>query len=408
MVRITEQLIRKRSEHNELVIGTLEELSLHQEDIEKIEHIDRWCRELKILLLQSNLIPKIENLNMLKKLEYLNLAINNIERIENLSGLESLHKLDLTLNFIGELTSVESLKNNYNLRELYLTGNPCTDFLGYRDFVIFTLPQIAMLDGEEITRTDRLNAGKFFKENRSQIVQSELKYKFERDEQKVRVNQTIRDQEDSVRELDEEERATQFWQQKSEHCPETRNLMAKHSKRSKEKPSLSLDEGARVEKRKRILFAECGRPYSINEPKIQFDFRDEDDRYEVNIHIYKYLDSSYVQVDVQPNYVRATIKGKIFQMALNDEVKTDTSLCQRSSITGHLLIIMPKLNRLNVCFNLSQKKDRHSNQCQPRTNQLSGTVDYKTIVRTNSDKGDNFEQTNNGNNFDESEVPPLI
>lgn len=68
----------------------------------------------------------IENLNKLKKLQYLNLAINNVEKIENLNGLESLQKLDLTLNFIGELTSVESLQFNYNLEELYLTGNPCT------------------------------------------------------------------------------------------------------------------------------------------------------------------------------------------------------------------------------------------------------------------------------------------
>uniref|UniRef100_A0AAG5DH41 Uncharacterized protein n=1 Tax=Anopheles atroparvus TaxID=41427 RepID=A0AAG5DH41_ANOAO len=97
---VTEQLIRKRSEHNELIIGTLEELSLHQEDIERIEHIGHWCRELKILLLQSNLIPRLENLQRLKKLEYLNVALNNIERIENLEPLESLRKLDLTLNFI--------------------------------------------------------------------------------------------------------------------------------------------------------------------------------------------------------------------------------------------------------------------------------------------------------------------
>lgn len=67
-----------------------------------------------------------ENLNKLKKLEYLNLAINNIEKIENLEGCESLQKLDLTLNFIGELTSVENLTENIHLRELFLTGNPCT------------------------------------------------------------------------------------------------------------------------------------------------------------------------------------------------------------------------------------------------------------------------------------------
>ncbi|CAF1387503.1 unnamed protein product [Adineta ricciae] len=85
MVFITESLIRKRAEHNEGELSTLEEVSLHQQDIERIEHLDKWCRELRILYLQSNLISKIENVGRLKKLEYLNLALNNIEYIENLS-----------------------------------------------------------------------------------------------------------------------------------------------------------------------------------------------------------------------------------------------------------------------------------------------------------------------------------
>lgn len=128
---VTEELIRKKSEHNESLIGTLEELSLHQENIERIDHIQNWCRDLRILLLQSNLISRIENLHKLKKLEYLNLAINNIEVVENLHALESLEKLDLTLNFIGALTTVvDALQTNYNLRELHLTGNPCQDYPG--------------------------------------------------------------------------------------------------------------------------------------------------------------------------------------------------------------------------------------------------------------------------------------
>jgi len=56
---VTIELIRKRSEHNEGEIGTLEEISLHQEDITKIENLQNWCKDLKILLLQSNLIFKI-------------------------------------------------------------------------------------------------------------------------------------------------------------------------------------------------------------------------------------------------------------------------------------------------------------------------------------------------------------
>ena len=34
------------------------------------------------------------------------------------SGCESLQKLDLTVNFVGELTSIESLKKNYQFKEL--------------------------------------------------------------------------------------------------------------------------------------------------------------------------------------------------------------------------------------------------------------------------------------------------
>lgn len=78
----------------------LEEISLHQMDIESIENLDLYCRHIKILLLQNNLIDKMENLNKLRELEYLNLALNNIEIIEGLGNCESLNKLDLTCNFI--------------------------------------------------------------------------------------------------------------------------------------------------------------------------------------------------------------------------------------------------------------------------------------------------------------------
>lgn len=110
MVRLTLDLIRKRAEHNEGEISTLEEISLHQENIERIESLNHHCRYLKILLMQNNLVAKIENLNLLKRLEYLNLALNNIEVIENLEGLESLKKLDLTVNFIGDVRGVKCLR----------------------------------------------------------------------------------------------------------------------------------------------------------------------------------------------------------------------------------------------------------------------------------------------------------
>ena len=52
-------MVRRRAEHNEGELSTLEEISLHQQDIQVIDNLHRWCPRLKILYLQGNLISKI-------------------------------------------------------------------------------------------------------------------------------------------------------------------------------------------------------------------------------------------------------------------------------------------------------------------------------------------------------------
>ena len=67
--------------------------------------------------------------------------------LSSFPGCEDLRKLDLTLNFVGELTSVQSLCHSLHLEELYLVGNPCALFDGYRAFVIATLPRLKVMRG---------------------------------------------------------------------------------------------------------------------------------------------------------------------------------------------------------------------------------------------------------------------
>ncbi len=130
--------MRKRAEHNDGELFSLEEVALHQQSIGKIENIDVLCPNLKIIYLQANEISKLgnlnhssifsrlllisffatENLRRLKALQYLNVALNKIEVVENLEGCESLEKLDLTLNCISQLSSLASLVSNYALREM--------------------------------------------------------------------------------------------------------------------------------------------------------------------------------------------------------------------------------------------------------------------------------------------------
>jgi protein TilB len=160
---ITRALLRKRAEHNEGMISTLEEITLHQEELESInEVLGMTCRKIKILYLQNNIIPKMENLMHLKELVYLNLALNNIRKIEGLQNCEFLQKLDLTVNFIDVDTlkeSIDHLVARNNLTELYMMGNPAqATWDKFNIYVIAKLPQLKTLDGTEVTKSMQILA----------------------------------------------------------------------------------------------------------------------------------------------------------------------------------------------------------------------------------------------------------
>lgn len=212
---ITLDLLRRRSEHNDGLVSTLEELALHQEELETLGPVlGRTCgRTLRILLLQNNCLgPTLleRETRMLKQLVYLNLALNNLvalgDRPGVLSRCEFLEKLDLTLNFVDVDALedvVDELAQLRSLRELFLLGNPCmghdvtsggvgepTDaadamaelaeqlqisapstgntegqqqqsssgWKGCRPYVIARLPNLRTLDGRDVLRSERILA----------------------------------------------------------------------------------------------------------------------------------------------------------------------------------------------------------------------------------------------------------
>uniref|UniRef100_A0A8C6Z1C8 Leucine-rich repeat-containing protein 6 n=1 Tax=Nothoprocta perdicaria TaxID=30464 RepID=A0A8C6Z1C8_NOTPE len=365
---ITEDLVRRRAEHNNCELFSLEEISLHQQEIEKLEYLDKWCRDLKILYLQNNLIPKIENVGRLKKLEYLNIALNNIERIENLEGCEELKKLDLTANFIGELSSIEVLKYNIHLKELFLVGNPCTDFEGYRQFVVATLHQLESLDSKEIERSERTRALQDYPEVKKKIREQEKAYllkrarekedaqrrmqeRKEKKENQMQSNpgslcdsenhQTEREQQTWEENDDEEDR--RFWEEPTPYTPESR--LEAHRYIEERRAKDSKRESKKKEKPLRTLITADGKALNVNEPKLYFTLEDdeENNQFILDLAVYRHLDTSLLDVDVQTTYVRVQVKGKLFQLVLPEEVKPDSSSAKRSQTTGHLVVSMPKV-----------------------------------------------------------------
>ena len=296
-VRLTEELVRRKAEHNDGMLSTLEEIALHQLDIEKIETLNN-CRCLKIIYLQSNLISKIEGLYKLKHLDYLNLALNNIERIEGLERCEGLYKLDLTCNFIDldELHSVASLKENLGLRDLYLTGNPCMSHWesGYRDYVIATLPQIEKLDGTEVTRTERIKAMQRLPELERELkllapIAAERKAE-QRARQRERARQI------ASGELVVDNQTVDEW------CPEVRIRDARELRKIEEDKNAYRRKAQREcylfpdqPARERRFFKEDGTPNQMNTAKWPFSIEEDGQAVYVDVALPKFMDSAMVR-----------------------------------------------------------------------------------------------------------------
>ncbi|NXE89605.1 TILB protein, partial [Menura novaehollandiae] len=393
---VTEDLVRRRAEHNNCEIFSLEEISLHQQEIEKLEHLDKWCQDLKILYLQNNLIPKIENVGKLKKLEYLNIALNNIERIENLEGCEELKKLDLTANFIGELSSIESLKYNIHLKELFLVGNPCTEFEGYRQFVVATLHQLKYLDSKEIERSERIKALQNYPEVKWKIREQEQAYFLKRAREKEEAQRRMQERKDKKQkqmdskpgfdspdspqekenyqaegdgeqetcrtvENEEDEEDRRFWEEPTPYTPESR-LETHRYIEEKRKAKDNKRESKKREKPPWTLVTAEGKVLNVNVPKLHFSLKDDEENNQIilDLAVYRHLDTSLLDVDVQPTYIRVLVKGKPFQLVLPEEVQPDSSSAKRSQTTGHLVVTMPKAKEIILAKQKVSASIKHS------------------------------------------------
>ncbi|KAK5889624.1 hypothetical protein CesoFtcFv8_015614 [Champsocephalus esox] len=83
---------------------------------------------------------------------------------------------------------------------------------------------------------------------------------------------------------------------------------------------------------------------NVNEPKLDFSLTEDEVNNTIilNLEVYRHMDSSLIDVDIQTTYARVNVKGKIFQMLLPAEVKPDSSTALRSQTSGHLVLNMPR------------------------------------------------------------------
>lgn len=187
---IAKQNIIKKSDRSSDELATeLLELSHVRLDRERIGEIDNLdcLGPVTNLYLQKNEIRTIENLEVLPKLKFLTLADNKITKVENLRMLTKLQFLDLSDNQIENFDTEEFPAS---LIILNLKGNPCARESDYKNKLLVALPTLQQLDGEDITKEDRLQAGCVVEsdsdeesDNQEEVESDSMELKYEENKQ---------------------------------------------------------------------------------------------------------------------------------------------------------------------------------------------------------------------------------
>ena len=367
MATLTLDLIRKKAEHHTDTLATLQELSLHQLNLDNLTPIlSQACPQLRILYLHNNLLPALptfRHLHRLKSLTYLNLTLNNITHLPapHMAALEKLAKLDLTLNHIGAGRLVESMAALVGcemLRELYMTGNPCMKWSGCRLWIVDRLGKLERLDGKDITRSERLEAQR----DRARLTQElEQEIENEQREEKEREQQQQHFQ-DSKDEKDDKASDTRFTpalrvrMYQKQQAAEAKQQAEATASSSKFATPTDLYTAAK-QKLNTFLnpadFSETSLPSQRNVGRYPFTMADSSSGagggcVVLRVELPRHMDTSSVRVDVHPWWLQVDVRGSLLVLHTGEEVEVGRVSVKRVVSDGSLVVRMPVVRKEEV------------------------------------------------------------
>jgi protein TilB len=282
-----------------------------------------------------------------------------------------LKKLDLTVNFVDiEFLeqSIYNLKANIMLEDLYLTGNPCEDWTGFKYYVIAHLPRLKQLDGKLILPHEKIQARQQLPQLTEDLERAVIASLTKKAAEKgIPVSEGAYTKESRV------EMYMEMAEQKEEKERNERRRMGTEPKPKRESPGIYNARGE---------IRQC------NEGKYDFNLDDQSEPGKVifELGVPKYLETSSLDVDVNPLYVRCVIREKVTQLKLPAEVSPDASKVQRSKTTGALHIVMPVVDPRPVRQQAAQpqpelKPLQPEEDPKPRQKKLNGSVSVQGIYK---------------------------
>lgn len=269
----------------------------------------------------------------------------------------------------------DHLKPLEHLRELYLLGNPSQSNWteGLHEYVVASLPQLELLDGKEIHRSDRIKALQVFPD-RLQYVREQavlvraVKEAKRREEEELLAEAKAKEEElaDVIHVVDgkatdisdqpakSEKKSVLASQEKVPYTPETRREMymelaeQKEEEEARKRENMPQERNAEAEHEEALRKVRMqeerddGTIRQCNEGKWEFRLLDEILDIILEVDLPRFLDTSLIDVDVHPSFVSIVIKNKIFRLRFPELVHSDAGKAERSKVTGTLRLTLPK------------------------------------------------------------------
>lgn len=210
-----------------------------------------------------------------------------------------------------------------------MTGNPCESWPHFREYVIARVPQLKRLDGTDILKSERLKAQQVL-----ELLQTELKKISLENIEKKRV--TPPEENAYTREY----RTNMYKELLQKRQEDEKEKAERHAKDD------PMDDYEKWKRTKPAVYNDKGEIRQCNQGQYKFKFDDNwrQETFQFELAVPKYLDTSLLNVELYPKFVRVDVKDKITQIIFPEEIICEKSKIQRSTTTGALVITCHKAN----------------------------------------------------------------
>lgn len=263
-----------------------------------------------------------------------------------------------------------------------MLGNPCQVnwTTGFPEYVIASLPRLELLDGKEIHKSDHIKALQVFGERQRYVREQAARVRAEKaakrkqqeledaakqkqaeakDEDVIDVvsgeaTDVSRAQEAPTSSSPPKKKSVMASEEKVPYTPETRREMymemaeQKEEQEARRRDNMPKDRNTEAEHEEALRQARAqeerddGSIRQCNEGKWEFRLLDEPLDVVLEVDLPRFLDTSLVDVDVNPSFVSIVAKNKVFRLRFPELVHSDKGKAERSKVTGTLRLTLPK------------------------------------------------------------------